>query len=65
MILGDLQSLVKDHLSDNLLKEKHNINSAKTTILEKDLIKAMANKEFELYYQPIVTLNSGKITGFE
>ena len=59
------QLLVKDHLTDNLLKEKHNINSAKTNILEKDLIKAMENKEFELYYQPIVSLNSGKITGFE
>jgi EAL domain-containing protein (putative c-di-GMP-specific phosphodiesterase class I) len=57
--------LVKDNLSDNLLKEKNNLKSAKTTILEKDLIKAMENKEFELYYQPIVSLISGKITGFE
>ncbi|AFZ35021.1 diguanylate cyclase/phosphodiesterase with Chase sensor [Stanieria cyanosphaera PCC 7437] len=33
--------------------------------LEADLRTAIANQEFELYYQPIVSLNSGTIVGFE
>jgi diguanylate cyclase (GGDEF)-like protein len=34
-------------------------------ILELDLRKALANEEFELYYQPLVNLKSGKITACE
>jgi diguanylate cyclase (GGDEF)-like protein len=33
--------------------------------LEMDLRKALANKEFELYYQPLVTLKGSEITGLE
>jgi diguanylate cyclase (GGDEF)-like protein len=33
--------------------------------LELDLRKALAADEFELYYQPLVHLDSGKVTGFE
>ena len=33
--------------------------------LEADLREAIDNEEFELYYQPIVCLNSGRIAGFE
>jgi len=33
--------------------------------LEMDLRKALANKEFELHYQPLVTLKGGEITAFE
>ncbi|AMA60386.1 putative bifunctional diguanylate cyclase/phosphodiesterase [Bradyrhizobium sp. CCGE-LA001] len=34
-------------------------------ILELDLRKALANEEFELFYQPLVNLRSGKITTCE
>jgi diguanylate cyclase (GGDEF)-like protein len=34
-------------------------------ILELDLRKALANEEFELYYQPLVNLKAGKITACE
>ena len=34
-------------------------------ILELDLRKALANEEFELFYQPLVNLKSGKITACE
>ncbi|MCC0178006.1 EAL domain-containing protein [Waterburya agarophytonicola K14] len=33
--------------------------------LEADLNQAIANEEFELYYQPIISFTTGKITGFE
>jgi diguanylate cyclase (GGDEF)-like protein len=34
-------------------------------ILEQDLRKALPSGEFELYYQPVVNLRSGTISGFE
>ena len=33
--------------------------------LEQDLRKAIAENEFELYFQPLVSLGKGQITGFE
>lgn len=33
--------------------------------LESDLLNALENNEFELYYQPIINLKSGYICGFE
>jgi len=33
--------------------------------LESDLIKALEDREFSLFYQPIIHLDSGKIAGFE
>jgi EAL domain-containing protein (putative c-di-GMP-specific phosphodiesterase class I) len=33
--------------------------------LELDLRKALANSEFELYYQPIITIKTGSVQGFE
>jgi len=33
--------------------------------LESDLIKALEDKEFSLFYQPIIHLGTGKISGFE
>lgn len=34
-------------------------------LLENDLLDAVRNREFDIYYQPQVDLNSGKITGVE
>ena len=34
-------------------------------IMERDLRKALPAGEFELYYQPVVNLASGEISGFE
>jgi diguanylate cyclase (GGDEF)-like protein len=33
--------------------------------LENDLRRAMENREFEVHYQPIVTLQTGEVAGFE
>ena len=33
--------------------------------LEADLNQAITNEEFELYYQPIISFTTGKLTGFE
>ncbi len=33
--------------------------------LEVDLYEAIENQEFELYYQPIISLKTGKLSGFE
>ena len=42
---------------DAILQERHK--------LELDLRAALDNSEFELFYQPLVDLTSGQITGFE
>jgi PAS domain S-box-containing protein len=40
-------------------------NALKRMRLETDLRKALDQKEFRVFYQPIVSLKTGKITGFE
>jgi predicted signal transduction protein with EAL and GGDEF domain len=40
-------------------------NAVKRLKLETDLRKAFDRGEFRVYYQPIVSLQTGKITGFE
>ena len=40
-------------------------NAVKRLQLETDLRKALEQGEFRVYYQPIISLQTGKITGFE
>ena len=48
-------------VSDTAMHE----NAVKRLQLETDLRKAVDQGEFRVYYQPIVSLQTGKITGFE
>jgi len=48
-------------VSDTAMHE----NAVKRLQLETDLRKALDQGEFRVYYQPIVSLQTGKITGFE
>jgi PAS domain S-box-containing protein len=48
-------------VSDTAMHE----NAVKRLQLETDLRKALDQAEFRVYYQPIVSLQTGKITGFE
>jgi diguanylate cyclase (GGDEF)-like protein/PAS domain S-box-containing protein len=40
-------------------------NAQQLRELERDLRKAIAGHEFELYYQPVIDLGSNRLTGFE
>ncbi len=44
---------------------KRHEQALKRLQLEADLNQAISNQEFELYYQPIICLQTGSITGFE
>ncbi|MBE9042917.1 EAL domain-containing protein [Pleurocapsales cyanobacterium LEGE 10410] len=53
-------------------KSQHKVFATKTheqalerLQLEADLNQAIANQEFELYYQPIISLTTGSLNGFE
>jgi len=45
--------------------EELDLNTAYKLTIEKDLKTAISNREFVLYYQPIIDLNTGKISGME
>ncbi len=49
------------HLFDPIMHEQ----AIQLLELENDLRRALERKEFEVYYQPIVSLTTGKISGFE
>jgi len=58
---------VKKNMKDNYcfyLPEIQEENSKKIEMIN-DLRRAIENKEFNLFYQPIINLNSGKIIGVE
>jgi len=48
-------------------EESHNFNGLKTTehLLESSITQPSTLKGFKVYYQPIVSLSTGRITGFE
>ncbi|MEB3283372.1 MAG: EAL domain-containing protein [Lyngbya sp.] len=48
-----------------LLTTEHQKQAALRLELEQELRKAIKNKEFCLYYQPIVSLTTGELVGFE
>jgi diguanylate cyclase (GGDEF)-like protein len=49
------------HLFDPIMHEQ----AIQLLELENDLRRALERQEFEVYYQPIVSLTTGKISGFE
>lgn len=55
--LGKSRSVVFSQTMHRLVFERLN--------LEKDLRKALENQEFQLYYQPIISVNNRQIAGFE
>jgi FlaA1/EpsC-like NDP-sugar epimerase/EAL domain-containing protein (putative c-di-GMP-specific phosphodiesterase class I) len=76
LIVSTLQQLVPEYipgystadLQANTAKETTDtakISSAASVQLEKNLRVALANEEFRVYYQPIVSLETDRISGFE
>ena len=76
LIVSMLQQLVPEYipgystanLDANTAKETTDtakISSAASVQLEKNLRVALANEEFRVYYQPIVSLETDRISGFE
>ena len=57
--------LMNNELSAYLSREKELEETADIFPHENDIANAVENKEFVLFYQPIINLNSGKISGFE
>ena len=57
--------LVNNELSACLSGEKQSSDTEEIFPHENNLAEAVENKEFLLYYQPIVNLSTGNISGFE
>lgn len=59
---GDLDLLDDDDLAPTAEKQQ---SYEKKRLFTREMIYAIENNEFELFYQPIVCLHSGTISGFE
>lgn len=59
------QAKASGKISHQVFAHKMRSEALKRLQLETDLHEAIKQQEFELYYQPIVNLTTGKISGFE
>lgn len=59
------QAKTKDKASYTIFRQEMYLEAVNRLQLDNDLRRAIERKEFELRYQPIVELNTKKITGFE
>ncbi|MDJ0598700.1 MAG: EAL domain-containing protein [Crocosphaera sp.] len=59
------QAKIKDKASYTIFRQEMYVEAVNRLQLDNDLRRAIDRKEFELRYQPIVELNTKKITGFE
>lgn len=56
---------IASHFTPELISQQYFKVLQRAVLKDADLIRAIAQKEFCVYYQPIVSLVTGNITGFE